>query len=232
MRRRPWNKNPDPPKQECLKLYLEEFVPLYKLAKRYRLKITRLRAILRSRGVEIRGRHDYVGPMSFLWEGGRTRDKSGYVLVHRPDHPDANRCGYVREHRLVMEEILGRRLARHEVVDHKNGVKDDNRPENLRLFQSNADHLRDNLTGKRPKWTEDGKRRIREGVQRSAAVRRAKKLAKRSATPRPPQEVDVPVSSATPARSTAAPGKGRRNPSRTVGSPASAPVGPSPGPGC
>lgn len=67
------------------------------------------------------------------WRGGRTRRQDGYVLIHSPNHPFANN-GYVLEHRLVIEKILGRYLASGELVHHRNGVKDDNRPENLELL--------------------------------------------------------------------------------------------------
>lgn len=103
---------------------------------------------------------------NYFWNGGRTTDEHGYVLLHMPDHPHANYQGYVREHRLVMERMLGRYLEPSEVVDHRNGDTSDNDPSNLRLFASNAEHLRVTLKGRVPNWTEDGRRRIREGVQR------------------------------------------------------------------
>jgi hypothetical protein len=82
-----------------------------------------------------------------LPSGGRIEDADGYVLLRRPEHPLANSGGYVREHRLVMEELLGRKLTKEEVVHHINGQKDDNRPENLQLYRSNAEHKCEDMKG-------------------------------------------------------------------------------------
>lgn len=76
------------------------------------------------------------------WKGGRRIDKHGYVLIYSPDHPHASSSKTVREHRLAMEKHLGRHLLPSEVVHHKNGIKSDNRLENLELFSSHGEHIK------------------------------------------------------------------------------------------
>jgi hypothetical protein len=74
------------------------------------------------------------GTSNSNWRGGRTRHMRGYVMVWAPEHPRAGKGSYVFEHVLVMEEMLGRHLGPGENVHHRNGVRDDNRPENLELW--------------------------------------------------------------------------------------------------
>jgi len=72
----------------------------------------------------------------------KTRDtRSGYIFVR-----DTARGKAVQEHRVIMENYLGRRLLRSEVVHHKNGVRDDNRLENLELLASQSEHRRRHAT--------------------------------------------------------------------------------------
>lgn len=76
------------------------------------------------------------GAESIGWGGGRTKSSTGYILVQTPGHPAAQANGYVPEHRLVMEKIIGRLLRPEETVHHVNGRRDDNRQENLELWTS------------------------------------------------------------------------------------------------
>lgn len=128
---------------------------------------------LKKHGVPMRPRGwcNQSGDRNVAWKGGRYTDKHGYLLVLKPDHPMANNNGYVREHRLVAEEILGRFLSPEEVVHHKNDDPSDNRPENLMVYATNAEHLSETLKGKIPRWTEEGLARIRDASRHRESVR-------------------------------------------------------------
>ena len=68
------------------------------------------------------------------WTGGKSISKAGYMRINLGDNHR------VYEHRLNMERHLGRPLLSREVVHHVNGIKTDNRIENLELMESQAKH--------------------------------------------------------------------------------------------
>ena len=78
-----------------------------------------------------------LGYKNAMWKGGEIvtgHTGGGYIKELAPEHPNADASGYVLQHRLVMEQIIGRPLKSSERVHHKNGNRQDNRPENLELW--------------------------------------------------------------------------------------------------
>lgn len=63
--------------------------------------------------------------------GHKKKRGDGYIAIYFPDHPKSSAEGYIMEHILVMEAIIGRHLNDDEVVHHINEIKDDNRACNL-----------------------------------------------------------------------------------------------------
>ena len=81
----------------------------------------------------------YSGENHPLWKGGKINNK-GYILVYKPNYPNNRKDNYIYEHRLIMEEYLGRCLFSYEIIHHKNGIKTDNRIENLELLPGQGEH--------------------------------------------------------------------------------------------
>lgn len=101
------------------------------------------------------------------WRSGRIMDRDGYILIScDKSHPgcrqiaEKRRTGKILEHRIFAEIALGRYLLPGEVVDHIDGCRFHNDPKNLRVFSSNAEHLKMTLSGKVPQWTKKGKEKI------------------------------------------------------------------------
>ncbi|MHB1418492.1 MAG: HNH endonuclease signature motif containing protein [Bacillota bacterium] len=136
---------------------------IHKIFKREGI-ILRSRKEAAKKSIEM-GRHKTPwAPMEnhIFWKGGRLKS-NGYIMVKCPDHPRANSKGYVPEHTLVWEQANGRLLEPGEHVHHLNGVRDDNRPENL-VALSSSEHGKETYDGMKEKLHEREvlRERIRE----------------------------------------------------------------------
>ena len=92
------------------------------------------------------GQKEFFCSRACRWENrkkphARQINGGGYVLIYvGRGEPGADKTGHILEHRKVMQDLLGRPLLREENVHHKNGVRVDNRPENLELWSRSQPH--------------------------------------------------------------------------------------------
>jgi hypothetical protein len=74
------------------------------------------------------------------WKGGKS-NSNGYNIIYNPEHPKADAKGYVYEHILVCEKVLGKFLPPKAVVHHVDGNTKNNEPDNLVVCQNQSYHL-------------------------------------------------------------------------------------------
>jgi hypothetical protein len=74
------------------------------------------------------------GESSGNFKGYRRKTTKGYITLYRPNEPGTDRNGLIMEHRYLMAQHIGRAIRNDEAVHHINGIKNDNRIDNLQLM--------------------------------------------------------------------------------------------------
>ncbi len=138
-------------RQQLEDLYLNKKMSIGKIAKYLKcsdsliyVRMLEYNIPLRSRSEANKGISRGKGELNHRWKGGRNIGSDGYVMVYCPEHPNSIGGNYVAEHRLVMEKKIGRYLSSNEIVHHLNGIRDDNRTENLEIVDRSK-HERNTL---------------------------------------------------------------------------------------
>ncbi len=126
-------------------LYVDQKMTMGELKKRYKCNYATIRRALIHFDIPIRTQSESnklsaqkrvwegeikEGRHGHNWKGGITKHTDGYIKEYAPKHSRA--CnGYVSQHILVWEKTYGKPLPKGWHVHHLNGIKNDNRPENL-----------------------------------------------------------------------------------------------------
>jgi len=161
----------DLPKNKLKKLYLDEGKSSLEIARIFDCSWLTIVNYLRKYNLPVRNHSEKTlnafktGKMDFMpkvWNSGRKRwcksgnprwkpigskrFSHGYVLIKIAENKGFK--NWVEEHRYKMEQKLGRKLYKKEIIHHKNGVRSDNRLSNLIVMSDKSHrrfHLKDNL---------------------------------------------------------------------------------------
>jgi hypothetical protein len=177
-------KNPSSFDGEIKRLYLTDKITMHEIASRLHISVGKVYNRLKNMEVPSRKPSDYPVSLKVIeharrlgksWKGAlrseTTKKKisesrfkggighkkirhDGYISVYFPDHPCSSVDGYVMEHILVMEAIIGRHLNDDECVHHINFIKTDNRASNLQVMTIN-EHMSYHMTIRNQKRRND-----------------------------------------------------------------------------
>ncbi len=81
-----------------------------------------------------------IGNKNPNWNGGKYLDTQGYINIKFPSHPRADNQGYIKEHVLIIETAMGKLISMKARPHHINGIKNDNRNQNLVLCENHGYH--------------------------------------------------------------------------------------------
>lgn len=135
------------------KLYFEDMLPVIEVCEQLGTSFYTLQQLFRDNGIQFRTPGESVrlaycqhpnmgfqkGTDHPRFNGYRaTKNTGGYILEYKPEHSRAGKNGYVGQHILSWEKANSKPLPKGCIVYHLNGIKDDNRPENLVSLSTRA----------------------------------------------------------------------------------------------
>ncbi len=129
-------------KEQLVDLYINQKLPIIFIAAQFNINEKTIRKLLDDYDIPVRSRSEIQrisAPKRIWgkdghgrnWRGGTIKNIQGYILESTPNHPRTNCNGYVYQHILVWERTYNKSLPEGWVVHHINGIRDDNRPQNL-----------------------------------------------------------------------------------------------------
>lgn len=134
------SKRKHPSKETLEKLYLVDGLNGTQIAKMHNMSKVCLCRALHKFDIPVR---PTAGKNHPNWKGGRV-ELMGYIGILAPNHHRANHVGYVKEHILIMEGVIGRPLKKEEHIHHIDFDKQNNEISNLWMTSSKKHNVAQN----------------------------------------------------------------------------------------